>query len=72
MGTTPHRHLVSLRLNAAATMLRVTDRSVSEIAEACGYKNSAHFSAAFLAYFKRSPGSFRQSVRKPGPSANFR
>lgn len=65
--TTPHRHLVELRLAAARRMLAATDRRVSEVAFACGYENAAHFGAAFRRRYGVSPGAFRRR-RSHGPS----
>ena len=62
-STTPHRHLVDLRLAAAARMLSGTDRTVGEISAACGYENAAHFGAAFRRRHGTSPGEFRRRRR---------
>lgn len=62
-STTPHRHLVDLRLAAAGRMLTGTDRSIGEVAAACGYENAAHFGAAFRRRYGTSPGDFRRRRR---------
>lgn len=62
-GTTPHRHLVDVRLRAAERMLTGTARNVAEIAAACGYENAAHFGAAFGARYGMSPGVFRSCAK---------
>lgn len=60
VSTTPHRHLVELRLAAARRMLAGTDRPVSEVAFACGYESAAHFGSAFRRRHGLSPGEFRR------------
>lgn len=59
LGTTPHRYLVQLRMNAARSMLATTSRTIAEIAAACGYESAAHFGAAFQRRYGASPGAFR-------------
>lgn len=61
-GVTPHRHLVRLRMKAAAEMLSNTDLSVQEVASKCGYVSATHFSAAFQKHFSRTPSGFRTKL----------
>ena len=63
VGLTPHRHLVQLRMTAAASMLTTTDLTIAQVASACGMQNAAHFAAAFARHFSRTPSAFRQSYR---------
>lgn len=62
-GMTPHRYLVQLRMNAARRMLVSSERTVAEIAAACGYESPAHFGAAFHRRFAASPGAYRAKHR---------
>ncbi len=64
IGVTPHRHVVRLRMDAAASMLVGTDRSVLDIALACGYRTASHFAAAFRRHFSQTPGEYRLRARK--------
>jgi AraC family transcriptional regulator len=62
-GTTPHRYLVQLRLQAAAIQLRRTDDSVLAVALACGFSSGTHFAAAFRREFGETPRAYRQRLR---------
>ncbi len=62
-GTSPHRHLVQLRMTEARRLLVSTELTVAEIAAACGYGNAAHFGAAFQHRHETSPGAFRARHR---------
>ena len=64
VGVTPHRHVVQLRMQAAATLLAKTDRSVLDVALTCGYQTPAHFAAAFRRHFSKTPREYRLSVRE--------
>jgi len=63
VGVTPHRHVVRLRMDAAAALLAETDRSVEDIALACGYHTARHFAAAFRRHFSRTPSAYRPDAR---------
>lgn len=60
IGSTPRQFLIDVRLGAGAEMLRTTDKSVSEIALAVGFKNPSHFSEAFQRSTELTPSAFRQ------------
>ena len=61
MGTSPHRHVLHLRMQAARAMLRHTDKSVFEIALSCGFVSASHFTGAFRRHFSQSPTEVRSS-----------
>lgn len=58
-GVTPHRFLMDIRLDASRSMLLNSDRSVGEIAAACGYPRQSHFTAAFASRFRTTPSAMR-------------
>jgi len=62
VGVTLHRHVVHLRMDAAASMLTGTDMSVQDIALACGYYTARHFAAAFRRHFSKAPREYRLSA----------
>lgn len=66
-GVTPHRHLVRLRMSAAARMLGSTELGVQEIASRCGYTSANHFSAAFQKHFLRTPSGYRTKIYAAEP-----
>ena len=55
LGTTPLATLTDFRLRRAAELLRETDRSVSDIAAACGFATSSYFGKVFRCLLYTSP-----------------
>lgn len=51
-----------LRINRACTLLKTTDKSVTDIAFEVGYNTVKTFSRNFLKFRGMSPGAFRQEV----------
>lgn len=60
-GTSLAAHIKGHRMERAAQLLRETDRSVAEIAEAVGYDSPSRFSAAFKGVFGVLPREYRRS-----------
>jgi AraC-like DNA-binding protein len=58
-GYTPMEFVQSVRLQAAARMLRGSDLPVKAVAAAVGYASRSHFSHAFRAEFGIDPTGFR-------------
>lgn len=48
------------KMQAAARLLKMTDKSVTEIAASVGYENPNKFSSAFKKMFARSPREYRK------------
>ena len=63
-GLTPHQHLLRLRLNQAARLLRESDASIADIAWHCGFRDSNHFSYQFHRRMGCRATAFR---RAPSP-----
>ena len=61
---TPRGFVQRLRAEAAASMLKETNRSISEIAQLVGYRNVAAFRGVFTAAYGLSPASYRKRERK--------
>ncbi len=67
--TTPERYLWGLRLDRCGEMLaaaRWRNRSISDLAFACGFNSSAHFARAFKARFGMTPRAWRRSQAASG------
>ena len=62
-GTTPHRHLLDTRLEAAKRLLVTTDLPISEVAHKCGFKRPNHFATQFTDRFSIRPRDFRLGGR---------
>ncbi|WP_269716550.1 helix-turn-helix domain-containing protein [Caulobacter sp. NIBR2454] len=54
-GVSPVKHLINRRLDRAFQLLRTGTRSVMEVALACGYENTSHFTRAFRTRFGMTP-----------------
>jgi transcriptional regulator GlxA family with amidase domain len=58
-GVTPHRYLLTRRLERAASLLRTTDRSVAEICFAVGLQSVGSFTTSFGRAYGLSPTEYR-------------
>ena len=61
VGMSPHAYVLSRRLDRAQQMLRRRDRSLADIAVACGFSSQAHFTTAFRSAFGATPDKYRRS-----------
>ena len=59
-GTSIAAHIKEHRMEQAAKILKETDESIAEIAQAVGYDSQSKFTAAFKAYFKVLPKEYRK------------
>jgi AraC-like DNA-binding protein len=59
-GLAPHAWLLHVRVEAAKTMLRARDSSLSMIALACGFADQSHFTRVFTRRVGLSPGAWRK------------
>jgi AraC family transcriptional regulator len=60
-GHSPHQHLLQLRLDHAATLLR-NGMPIIDIADACGFSSHSHMSRAFHQRFGQTPMEFRRTA----------
>ena len=60
LGTSPKAYYADLRLALARRLLEHTERSVSDIALACGFGSGSAFARAFRARFAASPSEIRR------------
>lgn len=60
-GTSIAAHIKEHRMEQAAKMLRESDRSIAEIAQAVGYGSQSKFTAAFKAFFGVLPREYRRN-----------
>ena len=59
-GQSPHRWLTERRLDKARGLLESSARSLSEIAEDCGFASQSHFTRVFTHRVGTSPGAWRR------------
>jgi AraC-like DNA-binding protein len=67
-GESPHRYLLTRRLERAAALLRTTDRSVADICVMVGLTSVGSFTTSFGRMFGRSPLAYRAAHP---PAGNF-
>ena len=58
-GMSPNDYVVRLRIERAQKLLRESDRSILNVALACGFKSASTFSATFAKFTGVSPRAFR-------------
>jgi AraC-like DNA-binding protein len=58
-GETPHRYLLTRRLERAAALLRSTDRSVTEICFLVGLHSVGSFTSSFGRAYRCTPTAYR-------------
>jgi AraC-like DNA-binding protein len=64
-GETPHRYLQRRRIERAMTMLRTTDRSVTEVCMTVGFTSLSTFTRTFRVITGETPSAFAR--RGPMP-----
>lgn len=57
---TPCAFLIAERLSMAARLLKETEMSIAEIAEACNYEDIYYFNKSFKKYYAIPPGKYRK------------
>ncbi len=62
-GISPSLYLQQQRLNGARELLRTTNLSIAEVANAVGYTDSDYFCRRFRDAMKQTPSAYRASVR---------
>ena len=62
-GITLRQYVISYRFKAAKRLLELTDKSIGEIAEECGFTDSSYFAKSFKASFGITPKEYRNSFQ---------
>lgn len=62
IGQTPNTYLMQYRIQKGCEMLRETNRSISEIATACGFRSASYFSYAFRREMSLVPQDYRKQT----------
>ncbi|WP_158299227.1 AraC family transcriptional regulator [Paenibacillus antri] len=62
LGVSPLEYMRRRRVEAAVTLLRRTDESVSRIGELCGFESPSYFGKVFRQYLGLSPRQFRNDT----------
>lgn len=60
MGITPYQYLMNYRINVSKTLLRTTNKSVTQIAELCGFLDASNFTSKFKKHTGQRPLEYRR------------
>src|SRR5881296_837586 len=60
-GESPHQYLLTRRLERAASLLRMTDRSVADICFSVGLQSVGSFTTSFTRIYGLTPTAYRAS-----------
>lgn len=63
-GVTMRQYVIAYRFKAARRMLELTDKSIGDIAEECGFTDASYFAKTFKATFGISPKDYRAGFDK--------
>ena len=61
-GESPHAYLLTRRLERAAALLRMTDRSVADICFSVGLQSVGSFTTSFTSAYGMSPTAYRAAL----------
>ena len=64
LGMTPAAYVMSTRINAARKLLEATDKTISEIAQDCGFCDHSHFVHTFRRERGITPCEYRRRHRR--------
>lgn len=59
LNTSPKRYILDVRLHRARNLIVQSDQAITEIAMACGFTSTSHFSKVYRDHFGNTPGSQR-------------
>ncbi len=62
LNTSPKRYMVEMRLHRARNLIVQTEQPIAQIAMACGFNSTSHFSKVFRSQFGISPLSRRTTL----------
>lgn len=62
MGQPPSAYLIRCRVQAAATLIRASDRTIAEVAYECGFGTLSSFNRAFQKHMGRTPREHRNQA----------
>ena len=63
VNISPQQFIIQYRLSEACELLKNTNKTLQEIAEAVGYSNQFNFSTAFKRHYQQSPTKWRREHR---------
>ncbi len=67
-GITPQQYILQKRMNLAAILLFESNKTIREIAFACGFENETYFNRQFRKFMGLSPGKYRKLAILSAPT----
>ena len=67
MHMSPSQYVTQVRINAAKTLLRTTDKRIADISAETGFCDHSHFIKTFRAMTGQTPNKFRRNSTSIGP-----
>ena len=61
IGLTPLQYLTNYRLEASRYLLESTDKSITEIANLCGFNHTSYYGRLFLQTYGTTPSDYRKN-----------
>jgi AraC family transcriptional regulator len=71
-GTSPHRYVLSARLDLARKLLTQSTMPISRVAQECGFSSQSHLTACFRAAHSTTPAKYRARVKSASLAAGAR
>ena len=62
-GLTLRQYIINYRLKAAKRLLELTNKSIADIAEECGFTDASYFAKTFKSYFGETPKDYRSRFK---------
>ena len=62
-GLTLRHYIINYRLKAAKRLLELTNKSIADIAEECGFTDASYFAKTFKSYFGETPKDYRNKFK---------
>ena len=62
LNTSPKRYITEMRLHRARNLIVQSEQSITEIAMACGFNSTSHFSKVFRSHYGISPLAQRTTL----------
>ena len=72
MEITPGAYITTIRINKARKLLAETGKTISDIAEECGFYDQSHFIKMFARLRRQSPSEYRMAHQNPTAKSRTR
>ena len=72
MEMTPGAYITTIRINKARKLLAETGKTISDIAEECGFYDQSHFIKMFARSRRQSPSEYRMAHQAPAEKTRTR